>query len=219
MRSFPRKGFFIPLALLSIVLISLCAYRIIALNTASPEHERIVYNLGEEVAPPMFNKMESQPTDSGARVTATGCSIEENQAIKGRFPGFDESKGETSNLGEPRYLVAEVTFRNDGKTDLNIPIGGIVAQMGAWSNGLEMPLFTYMNEGADTVVKMVPGEEKLLLLPFSLYESQFGFSDTWKMLADREFELVLATYPNKVCINIGSPHAIEYLDGMQGEKR
>lgn len=219
MRSFPRKGFFISLALLSIILISLCAYRIVALNAASPKHERIVYSLGEEVALPMFSKMESQPTDSGVRITATGCSLEENQAIKERFPDFDDSKGEKSNLGEPQYLVVEVTLRNDGKTDLNIPIGGIVAQMDAWSNGLEMPLFAYMSEGEGPVVKLTPGEEKRLSLPFSVYESQFGFNDAGKMLADREFELVLATYPNKVCINIGSPHALEHLDGLQGERR
>lgn len=181
------------------------AYRIVALNASTGDHRHIAYRLNEEAPFPSYSKSESKPHDSHVLITATKTFMIDRNEAQERFSDVGATPPPTSGSDDAKWIVAEVSLRNMGTTDASISLVGVNMQMGAWANGIDLPLFSAMNGRSGLTVHFASGETQRLQIPFSIDKTQFGFRGAGSSLEDREYDLVMATYPDEIAISLGKP--------------
>ena len=104
---------------------------------------------------------------------------------------------------EKKAIFVKVNFKNNSYETKTIEAYSFEAESVSWHNGLSLELFKKVNkeEDASPVVELEPGEEKALILPYSMIERHFD-EKTWKTLKDRRFYLTLELYPVKRCVEL-----------------
>lgn len=110
-----------------------------------------------------------------------------------RLFGGDESNIAEIDL-ESKTLLVEITLRPDEGIRTPFPVTSLTVESGAWTNGLDVPLFFEMNDADSLNVSVEPSASCNIILPFRIYPSQF-YAQDWKQLKTRKFYLVGAMYP------------------------
>lgn len=104
---------------------------------------------------------------------------------------------------EKKAIFVKVKFKNNSKETKTIEAYNFEVESLSWHNGLSLELFKEVNkeDDASPVVELKPGEEKALILPYSMIEKHFD-KKTWKALKNRKFYLTLELYPVKRCVEL-----------------
>ncbi len=104
---------------------------------------------------------------------------------------------------EKKAIFVKVNFKNNSEETKTIEAYEFDAESVSWHNGLNLELFEEVNkeDDASPVVELKPGEEKELILPYSMIERHFD-EETWKALKNRKFYLTLEMYPVKRCVEL-----------------
>jgi hypothetical protein len=139
-------------------------------------------------------------------LVAHGVIIADDEYITRYYPSYAQAvKSQRGYSEELKWVIVELEVCNATDGDIKASLVNLHAQTGAWTNGVDMLLFADMNEGSGTILSLGLGEEKQLWVPFLLSKGQFGYRDDWYRIDEKEYELVLATYPDKVYISLGKP--------------
>lgn len=94
-------------------------------------------------------------------------------------------------------VVVHVTLKNTGKKKENVELYQWYLESGTYyCNGLDMEMFFEDNEEADLNFTLKKGEEKSILLPFSISSVSFSEKE-WEKLKEDTFYIVSERYPVK----------------------
>ncbi|MCL2826165.1 MAG: hypothetical protein FWD72_02035 [Eggerthellaceae bacterium] len=201
-------------AVLVVALFLLCSARIADVNAGYPPHGKVVYSKGEDVPFPAPAGNGGTEAVDGAAIRVTEEDIFSLDNVLVAYPDYSSPVLQSGQAHDMRLVVVSTTVRNDSENDEQLFFGQAVLQSGAWFNGIDQPLFSLLNGGAGVSQTLKPHEEESVLLPFCMYDVQFGFHDTWASIDHQSFELVLATYPDKVSIELGTPGVGQSIGGI-----
>lgn len=111
--------------------------------------------------------------------------------------------GKTVSEDDVNFLVAEIQMKNESDEVKKTSLTQVIAESGAWSNAFDMDLFIALNNIDKVYISLDGHEERTFKVPYIMYKSQFKSSE-WESVKDREYELVLSTYPvkNQVILNV-----------------
>ncbi|MCI9128595.1 MAG: hypothetical protein HFG28_15820 [Eubacterium sp.] len=127
------------------------------------------------------------------------CVLEEARLFSGR--DFIVSYGtnnedddlEQVTLEKDYILISKLCFSNATKeTQMFTPLY-IMAQSGAWRNGVQLDFFYSLNKTENGTYRLVPNEALTLYVPFVVSEEQF--LDDSEDLAEKQYELLFSIYP------------------------
>lgn len=171
---------------LALILVSVCCMRFRYVNNKYPEAPLEKFTLNEN-----FDYEGVQ------------LSVEESKLINAdELKTINTSTEEVSFASEEKKAIfVKVKFKNNSDETKTIEAYTFEAESLSWHNGLSLELFKEVNkeDNASPVVELKPGEEKELILPYSMIERHFD-EKTWKALKNRKFYLTLEMYPIKRCV-------------------
>jgi len=131
-------------------------------------------------------------------------SVEESKLVNDDELKTINTSAEDPFIGEEKKAIfIKVKFKNNSEETKTIEAYNFEAESVSWHNGLSLELFKEVNkeDDASPVVELKPGEEKVLILPYSMIERHFD-EKTWKTLKNRKFYLTLELYPVKRCVEL-----------------
>lgn len=126
-------------------------------------------------------------------ITALYDAIDPDQALYTRhIPGEQEE-----------VIMVEMTIHNPTNEikEFGVPTN---LESEAWSNGLNSPMYAYLNPEAEEPLKS--GESITVKMPFMVSYLHFKPSQ-WKTVRDREYQLMLSLYPEKVVMELPLNHS------------
>ena len=133
--------------------------------------------------------------------------------MKKLVPEYVDPSIEDGTSDDMKALLVGVEITNISSEIQRVHARDFTAQSGAWANGLYAPLYMALNDDASTIIALEPGEEIRRTFVYLMYDMQFCSND-WKRVGEREFDLVLALYPDKYLVNLGIPLAYEEKGSM-----
>lgn len=99
---------------------------------------------------------------------------------------------------ETEFIMVELTVHNPTKTELGISIPHAL-EADTWYNEISPSLTMYLNPVLES--PLPAGETVTITIPFDLIYLQFAQAN-WKTATQREYWLVLFTYPEKVVMEL-----------------
>lgn len=167
--------------------------RIYNINRKYPDPKIINYTQGEDI----------KGGDIVLNVTKSNFFTYNN--IMQVCPNYKNQMLNRKNYSENdiNFLVAEIQMKNESNEVKKTSLTQVIAESGAWSNGFDMDLFIALNNVDKVYISLEGHEERTFKVPYIMYKSQFKSSE-WESVKDREYELVLSTYPvkNQVILNV-----------------
>jgi len=172
---------------LVLILVSVCFMRFRYINNKYPEASLEKFDLNET-----FDYEGVQ------------LSVEESKLVNDEELKTINTSAEDPFIGEEKKAIfVKVKFKNNSEETKTIEAYNFEVESLSWHNGLSLELFKEVNkeDDASPVVELKPGEEKALILPYSMIERHFD-EKTWEILKDRTFYLTLELYPVKRCVEL-----------------
>lgn len=197
-----RRAALAAAAVAAAVLAAACAVRIAQVNAAYPEQRAYEYHLGEEATYAGQDSSGDAVASGSITVQATGFKAVGYAGLRQMVPGYADSLIDDGTATDMRALFIDVRIRNASDAALQVHVRDFKLEDGAWSNGLYAPLYMSLNEGPSTIVGLGPGEEAERTLVYLRYGMGGSDSADW---ATGEYRLVLALYPDKYAIALGTP--------------
>ncbi|WP_080801321.1 hypothetical protein [Arabiibacter massiliensis] len=201
-----RKTLSIVIATACIALAVLCGFRIAQVNAAYPEQHSRAFSIGEEATYAGQDSSGGQVEYGSILVRAEGSSLVDYEGLKALVPDHIDSFIEDGTFRDMRALFVEIEMRNASSEVKKVYVRDFSPQSGAWTNGLYAPLYMTLNDDPSTIIELEPGEKASRTLVYLMYDGQFS-GGGWERVSEREFELVLALYPDKYLIELGVPSA------------
>lgn len=168
----------------SLILASLFVWRVVAINLKYPASTLKSYEMGETIN--YLNIFEIMVMD------AEFLSDEKAQElfdVENNFKDFEQE-----------YLVTTLNIRNiSGETQRFSP-SDLTFQSGAFFNGIMLHFMEQLNGWRD-MPELKPGEEITIKVPVNIPKSRFRDSQ-WETVTEREFEIVIALYPEKQVLKL-----------------
>lgn len=178
-----------------LVFVVVFAVRFVQVNTRYPAPSYRSVEPGEVEIPK--SGLEYSVSDayfiSPEEITALYDAIDPEQALYTRYiPGEQE-----------QLLMIEMTIYNptNEEKEFGVPTN---LESGAWSNGLDAPMYVYLNPEAEK--PLASGESITVKMPFTMLYLQFTPSK-WKTVQEREYQLMLSLYPEKVVMELPLNHS------------
>ncbi len=172
---------------LVLILVSVCFMRFRYINNKYPEAPLEKFTLNEtfDYEGVQLSVEESKLVNDDELKTIS---------ISEKDPFIDEEK---------KAIFVKVNFKNNSDETKTIKAHSFEVESLSWHNGLSLELFKEVNKENDAspVVELKPGEEKELILPYTMIERHFD-KKTWSALKDRTFYLTLELYPVKRCVEL-----------------
>lgn len=107
----------------------------------------------------------------------------------------------TANCTAEEVYLACVSLQvsNPGQQTTQVPLYSLYLSDHVWYNGMDMELFTLLNSGQNILLTLEGGTSVSLQLPYLLYKPQFT-EKRWKQADQKEYFLILSTYP--ACVEL-----------------
>lgn len=139
--------------------------------------------------------------ESGLEYTVSGAYFASPEEITALYDAIDPDQtmytryipGEQEEL-----LMVELTIHNPTEEEQYFGVPDSL-ESGCWSNGLSVPMYDYLNPEADEPLDS--RETITVKMPFRLSYVQFTPS-RWKTVRDRQYDLLLSLYPEKVVMEL-----------------
>ncbi|MCH4184745.1 MAG: hypothetical protein LKF61_04580 [Eggerthellaceae bacterium] len=199
MKTPARNSIIISLTMLAILFASAIAARMYYVNNAAPPHQIISYKLNDYVS------LREIDETSDIQIASKEYALFTIDEYQHRFGKIDESVLSQNQTCDTKILVLKMSALNKGPQENQTNLCLYSVQQDAWVNGVDLLLYMPLNKAKSANITLQPNEERTVLLPYSMYDFQFGFNDNWIHINENPFELVLKTYPNKVFIALGLP--------------
>lgn len=182
--------------LLGIVLIFAIVFvvRFVQVNTKYPAPSYRFVQLGEVEIPEsgLEYSVSRAYFASPEEITALYDAIDPDQTMYTRYiPGEQEE-----------LLMVELTIHNPTQEEQYFGVPDSL-ESGAWRNGVDVPMYDYLNPKAFEALGS--GETITVKMPFTMSYNQFTPS-RWKTVREREYQLMLSLYPEKVVMEIPINH-------------
>lgn len=177
------------------LLIAAMGWRIVTLNIKYPNPQVITYQQNEPIK---GGEIEMVVTDS---------KIVSMQDIKELLPEIEDPiKDKDGNLLEDdqkKVLLVELEIQNLSDAKQKTTVTPFTAQSRAWSNGMDMNTYLGLNRLQTTGIELGAKEKQIIIMPFVMYDFQFK-KDEFSSIEQRDFQLVLSTYPIKNLVELRS---------------
>lgn len=127
------------------------------------------------------------------------CVLEETRLVNGHdYIVSYSANNEDDDLGqvtlENKYiLISKLCFSNSTKETQKFTPLYIMAQSGAWRNGVQLDLFYSLNKTENGTYRFAPNETLTLYVPFVVSEEQF--LDDNEDFFEKQYELLFSLYP------------------------
>lgn len=171
-------------AVVGIVVIGCCVFRICQVNRMYPEAAVESYQVGQ---PFQYGNLTLTVEDS--------MLIGPDRLIQEGYIASDPDL-EGINPEDMRALLITLHVQNLSDRSAGLPLYIFNAESDGWSNGLDMNWAELASGGQGIDVMLEPGEEKTVVLAYQLFAVQFQRKD-WNRIDQRAFSLVFSIYPVK----------------------
>lgn len=168
-------------------------WRFSVLNKEYPNPSVMVYQEGEQIQ------------GGDIVITVTDSELVSMEQVLKMAPDIQNQV--TDKTGEPlkneqkKILLVTVKINNISDTQQTMSLVRFVAQSQAWANGMDFESYCKLNDVQEAAIILEAGEQREMVMPFYLYEIQFTGDRFYKM-GDRDFQLVLSTYPVKNIVEL-----------------
>ncbi|AEB06498.1 hypothetical protein Corgl_0379 [Coriobacterium glomerans PW2] len=217
----PRQARHLICLIAALVTIAACymvGMRVSQVNTAVTQHRVHTHELLDPVALVGGPQAATEAVD-GVTLTALGCALADQNEMGKLLPGYRDGMITAGAASDVKFLLVRLRLVNGSDENRTPDLNSLAVQEGAWHNGIDPDpaIFRAMNPQASTL-ELQPGQSKEVLAVFEAYDTQFGFKTAaWDGFGGRGLELVLATYPDKVCITLGRPGILAELESAGGK--
>lgn len=179
----------------------LIGFRIGEVNDALLERHVLAYGVGEPVSYATFAGEKSD----GASLSVLGSALLDQKELDQVVPGYENRVIKAGGASDMKALVVRLRLVNAGDKPVDSPAQYLKLRAGAWANGVDPLLIPPMNPSLSTL-QLQPGEQEEVLVTFEAYNTQFGFNTAqWQNFSQSRLQLVLASYPDDVYIDLGRP--------------
>lgn len=190
MKAYHRKRMIV---ILSILIVGSSIWRFVSLNERYPDPGVVVYKEKDKI----------KGGDIEISVSSSNLvSMEEMLELLSDHKDEMIYEDETSMpQTERKVLLVQINIKNTSSTEQTTSLVRFMAQAGAWANGMDLGAYCALNGVEKTNIQLKPKEQRSMMMPFYLYESQFA-GDEFHKVDRRKFSLVLSVYPVKNIIEL-----------------
>ena len=129
-------------------------------------------------------------------------SGEQTEKLSPDFRAAEHPDGTPYAGDEIKTLVVKVEIKNTGSENMVLDFTRLVAESGAWRNGIHSELFYALTPDLSIQTQSIKkGETIKAKLPFTMLYDMFKKKD-WGKIEKRTFSMVLNLYPEK-CMLVG----------------
>ncbi len=193
---------FIPFLVISIS--CLICLRIITVNNTFPASTVHSYSLGDQVT--FANSSDEENELAGTTMKVIESVVLEDDELIKLIPYYEDPVITNKGASKAKILIVKILLQNDADHEEPIPLAILKAREYAWANGCDFRLFKMLNPNL-TSLKLKPNESSEVFMPFSAYDTQFGFNAaSWNEFGSRNIRLELTAYPNETSIDLGLPY-------------
>lgn len=186
--------------LIAITLSIACSIRIALLNSDSPSPECVEYPIGSSVD--VTANLENDPHQSDAiTVTVNSFSIEDGPGSEiAEDSEYVDPFLQSGVVDATKTALVAATFDNTSESNIEIGLQNFYLVSGSWSSVLNPLLYEALEGSEDPTIKLAPGEKVDVIIPFSIYNTQFSESISWESIEQRSFELRLERFPKRLSV-------------------
>lgn len=180
------------------VLIVLLGLRYYEVNTRFPSPKEKTIEFGEGID---YN---------GCTYQLTSWEWKDGSVIKELLPNYSlllQENGEEYPIEKEKVAFASIKVTNVSNQTQEVDFTSVALESGAWHNQWDIEVFNALNEGKGLVFQMEIGESCEIMIPIILFESQFT-GNQWKAVEQREFHIVLSSYPEKIYLTYQSENQL-----------
>lgn len=103
---------------------------------------------------------------------------------------------------ETKMVLVTLNIKNTSTQEKTIELYPFVLESNGWRSAFDFEAFNKLNsENVSTSLRLKPGKSQTVILPFTMYNSQFK-KDYWAKLQNKEFDLIFSLYPIKKYIKL-----------------
>lgn len=196
-------------AVLIVVAACVCAARIIYVNSTFPAPENHVFSVNEPATYGGESSAGIVLTAGDIQITTSNFRALDHEGIKAAIPSYIDPIIQLGNATDLRVFLVDATFKNTTQEHKDVTLRDYHLTSQAWLNGFHPLLFENFNEDPSTILPVDPGSTETRTLVFMAYNSQINPDRGWNNLAQSDFSLVLALYPDRASISLGHPTPLD----------